>query len=326
MVTNEKRFSFDYYFRKNHPTKGKRNMKKITAILLALLLVMATFATVVMAEGESSADSSEAASVADSSVPASEAASSAESSTAAPEIKNIVAGKTYTVTVSDEAKEFYNGMCNDPDLKHLTDGVVRTGTDFTAGGAGVVGKTVEYAGTNRVFTITFDLGGAFDLTSVILDGIRRGNNRYTNLVKVEVSTGGAFTEAAFTEELVYIAGSEKYVPKVGDPGTEQFFTLTAKFNNVQKGIKSVKVTFDTAFTDAAKYNMIGARGYIAQIDEIMIMGTAAGGTTTPETSKETSTGTTRPPVAPPTGDIGITVFAILAVVSLAGVVVAKKSK
>ena len=297
-------------------------MKKLTAILLAMLMVSFCFATTVMADETSDAVSSEDAVSSDDAVSSEDATSedaTSEDATSedAPSIPNLAAGKTYTITSDSETGEAtYNGACDDGmgEGYYLTDGIVRDVEELTASGAGSMDKTVELAGTNRTHFVTIELGAAYDLSSVVLGTARRGNNRYTNIASIEVLVNGSWKKVEFVENATVIEGSEQYGSETITP-YDQFFNIEATID--AKGATAVKIGIDT-FDNTGAISHYGPRGYIAQLDEIEVYGVAA-------TSSDNGNGNGGSTTSP-TGDLGLGVFAVLAVVSLAGVVVAKKVK
>jgi len=318
-------------------------MKKITAILLAMLMVAFCFATTAMAD-DASTDISVDASSEDSTSEditsedsTSEDATSEDPSDDEPEIEfiNVSLGKTYTIDpISEETnKPFYQGACDDGmgEGYYLTDGIVRDVEELTASGAGNMDKTVELAGTNRTHFITIDLGDAQDVGMVVLGTVRRGNNRYTNIASIEVLVNGAYVPVEWLEVAEAIEGAEQYGSETIE-AYDQFFNVYAMFDLVDT--TSIRIGIDTQDNEGiiAHY---GPRGYVAQLDEISVYTVVM-----PEESTDGSvdvsdddvsvddTTSTAPskPSTPTAGDLGLGVFAVLAVVSLAGVVVAKKVK
>jgi len=298
-------------------------MKRLTAILLAMLMASFSFATTAMADDSSVVeDSSIEASVEDSSVEDSAVIEESsvvdssvveDSSVEAPTATNVAAGKSYDI-VADDGDAKFNEVFND-DLGlggYLTDGVVRDVTELTAAGVGNRKKTIEFAGTNRIHYVTINLGGSYDLSSVVLGTVRRGNNRYTNINSIQVKVGGSWKKVTYTETATVIEGSEQYGDtNKGITPYDQFFNVEAAFT--ASNVTAVKIGIDTEDKTGA-ISHYGTRGYIAQLDEIEVYGVpAAGGSGAGDSTSDT-------------GDTGLGVFAILAVVSLAGVVVAKKVK
>lgn len=315
-------------------------MKKLTAVLLAVLMVSFCFA--VSAAAEESAESVDSAESVES-VDSAESAESAESSdnTSAPVLTNLVAGKSYTLA-SDDGTISYQGTCEDAGGQFglyttpiLTDGNYRKGVDEEDFGTfnrsdAVPGLSVELAGSYRKHTYTFDLGGSYEVSSVVVINARRASNRYLNVVSVEAYVNGAWTAVNFTETDEAAAFCEKYTPDNGVTVYDQFWNITCAFDAVSA--TQVRVTFDT--TDASKEICSTGNGYIIQLDEIEIYGAApsssddssteGSGTDSDASSTETSNGKNDNTVT--TGDTGIVVFAVLAVVALGGAVVAKKIK
>ncbi len=262
---------------------------------------------------------------------------------------NLAEGKSYTIVATDDTPNIADGgkgymwaPCVDTEPGSiLTDGNVRAATALVSGGAGVKGTTLELAGTYRDGEITIDLGSAASVSSVVIRNARRGGNRYVNVAKIEVATGSSFSEVKFTETRKTVADSQQY-GKEDQEAKDQFFDLTFAFTATNA--RYVRVTVNTDFAgNEADYNVEGARGYIAQFDEIEVYGTAAGGSTEEpsdskaddaDDSKADDSATESKPAqdskpdtdTPDTGDAGIAVFAVLVVVSLAGVVISKKSK
>lgn len=302
-------------------------MKRLTAILLAMLMVCFCFATTVMAD-ETTEDATADITADVTSEDATSEDATSEDAPVAPAATNIAAGKTYTIT-SDAAdgKATYNGICTDgTDIDEfwglLTNGTTRAVELLNASGAGKDDQTVELAGTNRTHFVTISFGASYDLSSVVLGTARRGNNRYANIAKIEALVNGAWVNVAFTETATVIEGAEQYGG--GTTGIEphdQFFNIEAAID--VKGATAVRVALDTKDnTGLTSYN--GPRGYIVQLDEIEVYGVTAGSGNGGNGGSTPNTPTT--PSTPSAGDLGLGVFAVLAVVSLAGVVVAKKVK
>ena len=308
-------------------------MKKLTAILLAVLMVSFCFA--VSASAEESLESTESVESTDSvesteSTESTESVESTESSEApiAPAATNLVAGKTYTLTSNDEVIS-YQGSCEDVGgpfglytTPLLTDGKYRQGVSEEDFGNfnrsdGVTGLTVELAGSYRQHTFTFNLGAASDVTSVVVRNARRASNRYTNIVSVEALVNGAWTKVDYDEVADAVKFCEQYSPDQGVTVYDQFWDITCEFEAVTTS--QIRITFDT--TDASKQIATSGNGYIIHLDEIEVYGTAAtsGG-------DDNNSGENNGPVTTPTGDTGLVVFAVLAVVALGGAVVAKKVK
>lgn len=309
------------YHQKIKFQKGRLMMKKLTAILLAVLMVAFSFATLsVAAEDETSDIVSEDASEVTSEV-TSEATSeeTSDSSDDEPVYGNVALNRPYTYASDDEkeASDVYNPSAPDTGTL-LTDGVSRVLSDLSAGGAGALGTTVEFAGTYRVHMITISLDGKNTVDKVVLDVIRRGGNRYCNLNAIEVCVDGVFTKVDFTEEKVPVTDAPQYSNDNGVTSADQFFTLNATFTAVEN-VTAVRISLDTLPAEGteSEYVLDGARGYIVQLDEIAVYGTKAADSTGDNTSTGDATNT---------GDAGVVVFAVLAAISLAGVVVAKKVK
>lgn len=298
-------------------------MKKLTAILLAVLMVAFSFATLSVAAADETSDvTTDVTTDATTDATTDETADSSE---AAPAYGNVALNRPYTYASDDDkaAADVYGSGAPDTDPgTFLTDGIVRALSDLAAGGAPTFGTSVEFAGTNRVHMITISLDGKNTIDKVVLEVVRRGGNRYCNINAIEVSVnGGAFTKVDFDEEKVPVTDAPQYSKDNGVTSADQFFAIEASFNEIEN-VTAVRVSIDTlpAEGTAEEYILDGARGYIAQLDEIAVCGTKTA-TTDGETGGETGgEGTT------PTGDAGVAVFAVLAAISLAGVVVAKKVK
>lgn len=296
-------------------------MKKLTAILLAVLMVAFSFATLsVAAENETSDVTSEAASEATSEATSEETGDSSEVEAV---YGNVALNRPYTYASDDdkEASEVYGSAAPD-DGTYLTDGVVRALGELAAGGAPTFCTSVEFAGTNRVHMITISLDGKNTIDKVVLDVVRRGGNRYCNVNAIEVSVdGGDFTKVEFTEEKVPVTDAPQYSKDNGETSADQFFTLNEVFTAVEN-VTAIRISLDTLPAEGteSEYILDAARGYIVQLDEIAVYGTKTAATT--DNSGESSTEDN----TKPTGDAGVAVFAVLAAISLAGVVVAKKVK
>ena len=311
-------------------------MKRITAILLAVVMVACTFTvmtTVSAAELSEEASSQEVVSEesvseeATSEEATSEEATSEESTPEeAPVYGNLALNRPYTLGCDDDNPDFIFPACPDVDGKVLTDGATRKAFMLEAGGPGRKGLTVEFQGTFRTSFITISLDGLNTVDSVVLNVAHRGGNRYTNVPKIEVLANGAWKEVAATETATPIPDAPQYAKEEGAEGKDQFFDIEYKFDAVEN-VSKVRVSLDTKpGADADRYSLAkdGDREYIVQLDEVQVLGTKTGAGTggdTPDTPVDPDK-----PVTPPSGDLGLGVFAILAVVSLAGVVVAKKSR
>lgn len=319
-------------------------MKKITAILLAMLMVAFCFATTAMAD-DASTDASVDASVDASSEDASSEDATSEDATSEDsseddlgiEFINVSLGKSYTTTSDAETgAPSYNGACDDGmgEGGYLTDGIVRDAE--TLSGAGDMDITVEFAGTYRTHYVTIDLGDAKDVGMVVLGNVRRGNNRYTNLVSVEVLVNGAYVPVEYEEVAEAIEGAEQY----GDDATgieyyDQFYNVYALFDLVDTS--SIRIAINTEDLTGL-ISHYGPRGYIASLEEISVYsivmpeidepseGESVDNGSVDASVEDTTSTAPSTPSTPTAGDLGLGVFAVLAVVSLAGVVVAKKVK
>lgn len=302
-------------------------MKKLTAILLAALMVCFCFATTVSAEEATTPATSEATTseattseattseAATSEATTSEAATSETTSEAPKTPVNVAAGKAYVLTANDENPSLSKTL-GDANGTLITDGAYRKGVSAEDFGTfndnlGVAGITVELEGSYRVHSYTINLGASADVSSVILRNVRRASNRYLRLVSVEVLSGGKWTKVNYTEKADVVANAPLYAEVQGGEELPQYYDVTASFDAV--AASQVRVSFDTL--DAA-----GKNQYIAQLDEIEVMGIVTGAST------DTSIGTGTTPSTPNTGDAGMVAFAVLAVVALGGAVVAKKVK
>lgn len=304
-------------------------MKKLTAILLAVLMVAFSFATLsVAAEGEEPVDSA-AESTVESDVESaveSDVESDVDSDTTSEEevvdtYTNLALNRPYTYASDDDkkAEDVYTGNGLDNGT-FLTNGVTRVLSQLAAGGAPTFGTTVEFAGTYRVHMITISLDGKNTVDKVVLDVVRRGGNRYCNINAIEVCVDGVFTKVEFTEEKVPVTDAPQYSKDNGETNADQFFTLNATFTAVEN-VTAVRISLDTLPAEGteSEYIIDGARGYVVQLDEIAVYGTKTAESTGDNTGDGDNNTTT-------TGDAGVVVFAVLAAISLAGVVVAKKVK
>lgn len=307
-------------------------MKRITAILLAMLMVSFCFATTVMADEtteDATADITADITADVTSDDATSEDSTSEDATSEDELPfeviNVAAGKTYTITSdAEDGAPTFNGALDDgfglgESMGLLTDGVVRDVEELTSAGAGVMDKSVELAGTNRTHFVTIDLGSVQDIGIVSLGTVRRGNNRYTNLVSVEALIGGVWTKINYEEIAVAIEGAGQYGSETIE-AYDQFFDVYAVFEDLVD-TTSIRVAIDTEDKTGA-ISHYGTRGYIAQLDEISVYSVIG----LEDESGDNGTDTPTVPSTPSAGDLGLGVFAVLAVVSLAGVVVAKKVK
>lgn len=313
-------------------------MKRLTAILLAMLMVCFCFATTAMADETTEDVTSEDITSEDvtsedatSDDATSDDATSEDELAPTIEFINVSAGKTYTTTSdAEDGAPTYNGALDDgmglgESLGLLTDGIVRDVEELTSAGAGVMDKSVEFAGTNRTHFVTIDLGATENVGVVVLGTARRGNNRYTNIASIEVLVNGAWVAVDYEEEAVAIEGAGQYGSETIE-AYDQFFDVYAVFEELVD-TTSIRVGINTE-DKLGIISHYGPRGYIAQLDEISVYSvigldddSADDDGSTDDTSKAPVT-----PSTPTAGDLGLGVFAVLAVVSLAGVVVAKKVK
>lgn len=297
-------------------------MKRLTAILLAMLMVSFCFATTVMADETTEDVTADITADVTSDDATSEDATSEDD--AFPfDIINVAAGKTYTITSDAEnGAPSYNGACDDGmgEGYYLTDGVVRDLEQLDSTGAGDMDKTVELAGTYRTHFVTIDLGSAKDIGIVHLGTVRRGNNRYTNLVSVEALIGGVWTKINYEELAVAIEGAGQYGSETIE-AYDQFFDVYAVFEDLID-TTSIRVAINTEDLTGA-ISHYGPRGYIAQLDEISVYSILG---LEDDSDDDDNNSTPSIPSTPSAGDLGLGAFAVLAVISLAGVVVAKKVK
>ncbi len=218
-------------------------MKKITALILATIMVALCFsvASVVSAE----------------------------------EPVNLLAGMTYTVGGEASPDENYGAVDTNP-ASILTDGAIRTPAEMDSTGAPVAGKTLEYAGSYKSASFTFEFDEAVSIAKVVADGTRgavaatingeAAPNRNTNIAKIEVSTDGLnFTEVTYTVARVAIEGAAQYGKTAP---MDQYWTLTATLDAVAENVSALRVTIDTTREED------GSNGYNMQIDELEAYGPA----------------------------------------------------
>ncbi len=218
-------------------------MKKITALFLATLMVALCFSVVSVATAEDT---------------------------------NLLAGMTYTVGGEATPDENYGAVDTTP-ASVLTDGVVRTPAEMTSSGIPVAGKTLEYSGTYKSVSFTFEFDDVVSVASVVVDGARGWDvlnnevgetapNRHCNIAKIEVSSNGLdFVEATCTVTKEAIAEAAQYGTTAP---ADQYWTITATLDTVATDVAALRVTLDTTRGD-------GSNGFIVQLDEIEAYGTAS---------------------------------------------------
>ncbi len=178
--------------------------------------------------------------------------------------ENLLAGVSYTYEVG----EFFSTF-TDANSTLLTNGEYRgDGINSFNSMYAVSGVSVELMGdvgdTHINNVIVFKLDGVISLDSLVLRRVRRNGNRYTNIVSIETSTDGvSYNNNEFTETQSAISGA----PQVG--GADQYFDLTATFNNTATRVSYIKITLNT-ITPA------GERQYLVQLDEVEAYGSVTG--------------------------------------------------
>ncbi len=232
-------------------------MRKITALILATIMVALCFSVATVASAEDT---------------------------------NLLAGMSYTVGGDATAKDAGTaGADTDPGTL-LTDGVVRTPEEMNSTGGPVSGKTLEYQGTYKTVSFTFEFDEAVSIATLVADGARGWDvaanasgeaapNRHCNFSNIEVSTDGLnFTAVDFTVAKEVIAGSAQYGTAAP---ADQFWTITATLATVANDVAALRVTFDTTRDD-------GSNAYIVQLDELEAYGTASAPVESSEAPVESS--------------------------------------
>ncbi len=203
---------------------------------------------------------------------------------------NLVAGNSNYALSSDDGVIQYTGLLEDginspvyglyQGQALLTDGQYRVGTSASpVTKTGKNGTTVCLFGLNRVYTYTFDLGGAFKLGTVAFRNVLMGANKCFNVVKVEVSSDNVeWTEVAFTKTYTAVPNAEEVNVSLDTAPPlfkKQIFNVTADFNATAAYLR---VSFDTSNPGDEYYDFYintggdTERGSMASFDEIEVYG------------------------------------------------------
>ncbi len=197
--------------------------------------------------------------------------------TASAEDTNLLAGMSYTVGGDATPKDAGTAGADTTPGTLLTDGVVRDAAEMTSTGGPVAGKTLEYQGTYKTVTFTFEFDEAVSIATLVADGARGWDavansageaapNRHCNFANIEVSTDGLnFTAVTYSVAKTVIEGSAQYGATAP---ADQFWTITATLDAVAENVSALRVTFDTTRDD-------GTNGYIVQLDELEAYGASA---------------------------------------------------
>ncbi len=233
-------------------------MRKITALILAAIMVALCFSVATVASAEDT---------------------------------NLLAGMTYTVGGTAGVKDPGTAGADSSPVSLLTDGATRTPEEMNSTGAPVSGKTLEYTGTGKDVSFTFEFDSAVTIATVVADGARTWDvaannsgeaapNRAFAFSKIEVSTDGInFTEVTFTTSKVVIAGSQQY--GTTEP-LDQFWTVTATLDTAAENVSALRVTA----TNIREGD--GSAGYIIQLDELEAYASAGATEETSAPVEETS--------------------------------------
>ncbi len=188
-------------------------MRKITALILATIMVALCFSL---------------------------------ATTASAEDVNLLAGLAYTIG-GDASMSTSAGDTTPPSL--LTDGVVRTAEQMLAGGTPTAGVSVEFNGTGKTVELTFDFDEAVTIGSVVFDGVRRaeaaaGLNRDLAIASIKVSTDGMnYGEAlSFTEVSTVIEGAQQASNADKTQSWDQYWTIAANLATPATGVQGLMVT------------------------------------------------------------------------------------
>lgn len=230
-------------------------MRKITALILATIMVAMCFSVAMTASAEDT---------------------------------NLLAGMSYTVGGDATPKDAGTAGADTTPGTLLTDGATRTPEEMNSTGGPVAGKTLEYQGTYKSVSFTFEFDEAVSIAKIVVDGARGWDyvantsgesapNRHCNIAKIEVSTDGLnYTEVTYDVAKVAIAGAAQYGATAPE---DQFWTITATLATTAAEVSGLRVTLDTTRDD-------GTNAYIVQCDELAAYGPAAEETTTSESTTE----------------------------------------
>ncbi len=184
--------------------------------------------------------------------------------------KNLLAGMSYTVGGDSTPKDAGTAGGDTIPGSLLTDGVIRSIEEMDTTGAPVSEKTLEFVGTYKVTSFTFEFDEAVDIATIVADGARGwdyetnsagdyASNRHCNIAMIEISYDGlSYTEVGFKTSRVAIDGTGKY--GIVQP-ENQFWTIRANFTNAAIGVLGLRVTLDTTRTDRTN-------AYVLQLDEL----------------------------------------------------------
>lgn len=179
--------------------------------------------------------------------------------------KNLLLDATYEYLEYNSFLSGNSGDCSDNSNKLLNDGKVR-GEDVEFNDFyGVPGTTVEIAGTYDATVIEFTLKELSYVNCLVFRGVRRNGNRYLNIVSIHVAgENGVYSEVSFEESSVAIEGA----PKSQDANEDQYFDITATFDQTQMDVKKIRVDLNTQASSGYKY--------VVSFDELEAYGFATG--------------------------------------------------
>ncbi len=175
---------------------------------------------------------------------------------------NLLLDATYVYV--EDSNGFLNS-CTDSSCTVLNDGKVR-GEDVEFDDMyGVPGTTVELVGTYSSTIIEFTLKNPSFVNCLVFRGVRRNGNRYLNIVDIQVAgETGSYSSVPFEESSVAIEDAP-YAPGTTD---EQYFDVTATFDETAIDVKKIKVELNTQASSGYKY--------VVSFDELEAYGFSTG--------------------------------------------------
>jgi len=241
---------------------------------------------------------------------------------------NYAEGKSYTVSGA-----FLGGKADDGVM--LTDGVIP--------GAEISGSTVAFSGTGAVNVVTIDLASTYDdISKIIVGGVVIAGNRQYGAAVIEVSADGenftAVTGSVETSEVIEGTTTNNFIYNF-DAVSAQFVRVTITSANYVLTIGDIQVygadaesddttSDDTTSDDTTSDDTTSddTTSDDTTSDDTTSDDTTSDDTTSDDTTSDdtTSDDTTSDEEPGKPGDKGIVAFVVLAILSLAAVVVCKK--
>ncbi len=171
--------------------------------------------------------------------------------------ENLLANKPYTSVYNA-----FQGLCSDAENKLLTDGAYRgDGANSWNGDVGVIGVTVEYAGTTAITSVEFKFDKPTDIHVITFKGVRICANRNFKVDSIGVSTDGEnYTNVPYTVTETVIEGA----PGNGTSNVPQYYDVAVRADVI--GATGLKLSFGTGGAYIVQLDEIEAAAYVTDDD------------------------------------------------------------